>query len=232
MIEVKDLYVSYGYVEALRGVSLSILDEKITAVLGANGAGKSTLLSSITRIAKIKSGNITFNGSELPQTTNKVVEIGISLVPEGRKVFPNLSVKENLIMGTYLRRDSGIDRDFEKVFSYFPKLKSRIKQRAGTLSGGEQQMLAIGRGLMANPRILMLDEPSLGLAPIIVEQIFEVISEIKEEGKTVLLIEQNANQALGICDYGYVLENGRITFEGTGDVLLSNNDIQKAYLGV
>lgn len=233
MLEIKNLAVAYGGIEALKGISLEVEEGKIVTLVGANGAGKSTMLRSIVGIVKPKSGTITYNGKNLlAEKSHNIVKTGITLVPEGRKIFPDLTVFENLKIGAYTRKDEKeIKRDYEWVFSLFPKLKEREWQLAGTLSGGEQQMLAVGRALMSKPKLLMMDEPSLGLAPLIINDIFNIIKEINKLGVTILLIEQNANAALKIADVGYVMETGRITMKGTGSELLTNEEIRKAYLG-
>ena len=234
MIKVNNLVVAYGGIEALKGISLEVPEGKIVTLVGANGAGKSTTLKSIVGLVKPKSGIITFDdGTDLTKVnTELMVKKGIALVPEGRRVFSDLTVLENLKIGAYTRKDkSGIQEDLEKVYSLFPRLKERTWQLSGTLSGGEQQMLAIGRALMSRPKLIMMDEPSLGLAPIIVKELFEIIKKINQEGMTVLLIEQNANAALKIADIGYIMETGRITLSGSGQELLANDEIKKAYLG-
>ena len=233
MIKIDDLVVSYGGIEALKGISLEVPSGKIVTLVGANGAGKSTTLKSIVGLVKPKSGTIDYEGTDLTKIkTEGMVKEGIALVPEGRRVFSDLTVLENLKIGAYTRKDSkGIAEDLEKVYSLFPRLKERTWQVSGTLSGGEQQMLAIGRALMSRPRLIMMDEPSLGLAPIIVKELFGIIKRINEEGMTVLLIEQNANAALKIADIGYIMETGKITLTGTGKELLNNEEIKKAYLG-
>jgi len=233
MLIIKDLNVHYGGIHALKGANMHVPEGKIVTLIGANGAGKSTTLRSIMRIVKPSGGDIIYNGeSLLSKKTTGVVKSGIVLVPEGRRVFPNLSVKENLILGAYLRNNKAeVDKDMAWVYDLFPRLKEREWQQAGTLSGGEQQMLAVGRGLMSNPKLMMMDEPSLGLAPLIVKDIFDIIKEIHKKGVTILLIEQNAKAALEIADYGYVLETGRIVLEGPGKELLVNEDVKNAYLG-
>ena len=233
MLEVKDLHVSYGGIRARRGVNLEVPDGKIVTLIGANGAGKSTLLRTISGLVKAESGSITYDGKELlGMSINKILELGIAQVPEGRRVFTNLSVLENLKIGAYLRKDkAGIQKDIEWVYELFPRLKERSWQMAGTLSGGEQQMLAVGRALMSRPKLMMMDEPSLGLAPLVVKGIFEIIREINRQGVTVLLIEQNANMALKTADLAYVLETGEITLHGTGAELLTNEAVKRAYLG-
>ncbi|MDD7793155.1 ABC transporter ATP-binding protein [Clostridium sp. 'White wine YQ'] len=233
MIKIDNLVVSYGGIEALKDISLEVPSGKIVTLVGANGAGKSTTLKSIVGLVKLKSGSISYEGIDLTKlSTEKMVEKGIALVPEGRKVFTDLTVLENLKIGAYSRKDrKEISEDLENVYSLFPRLKERSWQLAGTLSGGEQQMLAIGRALMSRPKLIMMDEPSLGLAPIIVKELFGIIKRIKEEGTTVLLIEQNANAALKIADIGYIMETGKITLKGSGADLLNNDEVKKAYLG-
>ncbi len=232
LLEVKDLDVYYGGIHALKNVSLSVDEGKIVSIIGSNGAGKSTLLNAICHVIKAKNGSVYYEGKMLPPAPHKIVKAGICQVPEGRLIFANLSVEENLKMGAFLRNNrQEIDRDMKKVYQLFPILEERKLQSAGTLSGGEQQMLAIGRGLMANPRIILLDEPSLGLAPIIIQRIFEIIREIKEMGKTILLVEQNAFQALSISDDAFVLEQGRVTKSGAACDLLKDPTIREAYLG-
>ena len=233
MLKIDNLHVSYGGIRALQGVSLEVPDGKIVTLIGANGAGKSTTLRTISGLVKADSGSITYDGQELlGQPINKILEKGIAMVPEGRRVFTNLSVVENLRIGAYLRNDKAqIEKDLEWVYELFPRLKERSWQMAGTLSGGEQQMLAVARALMSKPKVIMMDEPSLGLAPLVVKGIFDIIRTINDQGVTVLLIEQNANMALKIADYAYVLETGRITLTGTGRELLVNEDVKKAYLG-
>ena len=231
ILEIKDLVVSYGGIEAVKGIDLSIEEGKIVTLIGANGAGKSTTLKTIAGLVKPKNASILFEGQEiLGKTPDQIVSMGITLVPEGRRVFPNLTVKENLRIGAYLRKDN-LTEDMDYVYSLFPRLKEREWQLAGTLSGGEQQMLAVGRALMAKPKLIMMDEPSLGLAPIIVKGIFDIIKEINRQGVTVLLIEQNANMALKTADLGYVMETGRITLTGSGTELLTNEAVKAAYLG-
>ncbi len=233
MLKIKDLHVSYGGIRALRGVDLEVPDGKIVTLIGANGAGKSTLLRTISGLVKADSGSITYNDTELlGKPINKVLEEGIAQVPEGRRVFADLTVLENLKVGAYLRKDKAeIEKDIQWVYSLFPRLEERHWQLAGTLSGGEQQMLAVGRALMSRPKVLMMDEPSLGLAPLVVQGIFDIIRTINQQGVTVLLIEQNANMALKIADLAYVLETGVITKTGTGAELLADESIKEAYLG-
>ncbi len=231
ILEIRDLVVSYGGIEAVKGISLDVPQGQIVTLIGANGAGKSTTLKTIAGIVKPKSATITFNGTDIVgKTPDAIVSSGITLVPEGRRVFPNLTVKENLRIGAYLRKDK-LDSDYEYVYSLFPRLKEREWQLAGTLSGGEQQMLAVGRALMSRPKLIMMDEPSLGLAPIVVQSIFDIIKTINAQGITVLLIEQNANMALQTAHTAYVLETGKITVSGTGAELLADERIKEAYLG-
>lgn len=233
MLKIENLKVSYGGIKALEGISMEVPDGKIVTMIGANGAGKSTTLRTISGLVKADSGSITFNGQQLlGMQINKILEAGIAQIPEGRRVFPNLTVLENLKCGAYLRKDKEeIEKDIKWIYSLFPRLEERHWQSAGTLSGGEQQMLAVGRGLMARPKLMMLDEPSLGLAPNFVTEILSIVKEINSKGVTILLIEQNANQALKISDYAYVLETGRITMQGTGTELLANEKVKEAYLG-
>ena len=231
ILEIKDLSVSYGGIEAVKGISFDVHAGEIVTLIGANGAGKSTTLKSIAGLVKPQSASILFEGQELVgKTPDAIVKSGITLVPEGRRVFPNLTVKENLKIGAYLRRDA-LDKDIEYVYELFPRLREREWQLAGTLSGGEQQMLAVGRALMSKPKFIMMDEPSLGLAPLIVKDIFSIIKTINKEGITVLLIEQNANMALQVADKAYVLETGCITISGTGAELLADSKVREAYLG-
>ena len=233
MLKIEDLHVHYGGIQALRGISLEVPDGRIVTLIGANGAGKSTTLRTITGLVKASSGSIQWNGQELlGKSIDKIVSSGIAMSPEGRRVFPDLTVLENLKIGAYLRTGKPeIAKDIEWVYSLFPRLQERSWQLAGTLSGGEQQMLAVGRALMSRPKLLLLDEPSLGLAPLVVQDIFTIIREINRQGVTVLLIEQNANMALKIADLAYVLETGRITLSGTGAELLANEKVKEAYLG-
>ncbi|SEQ75529.1 amino acid/amide ABC transporter ATP-binding protein 2, HAAT family [Treponema bryantii] len=233
MLEIKDLHVSYGGIKALRGINIEVPDGKIVTLIGANGAGKSTLLRTISGLVKAESGSIKLDGKEITGLPiNKICAEGIALSPEGRHVFSDLTVIENLRIGAYLRNDKkAIEKDLEWVFNLFPRLKERSWQFAGTLSGGEQQMLAVGRALMSKPKILMLDEPSLGLAPLVVQQIFDIIREINNSGVTVLLIEQNANMALKTADIAYVIETGEIVLSGTGKQVLVNPTVREAYLG-
>lgn len=231
ILEIKDLKVRFGGIKAVDGVSINVEEGKIVTLIGANGAGKSTILKCISGLYKPESGDVLYNGESIVgKTPDQIVSLGITLVPEGRRVFPNLTVLENLKIGGYLRTDS-LDDDIEYVYSLFPRLKERNWQLAGTLSGGEQQMLAVGRALMAKPKVIMMDEPSLGLAPLVVKDIFEIIKTINKNGITVLLIEQNANMALKIADKGYVLETGHLTMEGKGSDLLNDDRVKEAYLG-
>ena len=231
ILEIKDLVVSYGGIEAVKGISLDVPEGKIVTLIGSNGAGKTTTLKSIAGVVKPKSASILFQGEEIcGLTPDQIVSRGITLVPEGRKVFANLTVMENLKIGAYLRKDK-LDDDLEYVFSLFPRLKEREWQISGTLSGGEQQMLAVGRALMSRPKVIMMDEPSLGLAPLVVKNIFNIIRAVNDDGITVLLIEQNANMALKTADLAYVMETGRITLTGAGKELLENDQIKEAYLG-
>ena len=233
MLKIENLHVSYGGIQALRGISLEVPDGKIVTLIGANGAGKSTTLRTITGLVKASSGSIQWNGEELlGRSIDKIVGSGIAMSPEGRRVFADMSVLENLRIGAYLRKDKEeIEKDVQWVYSLFPRLEERSWQLAGTLSGGEQQMLAVGRALMSRPKLMMLDEPSLGLAPIVVSQVFEIVKQINEQGITVLLVEQNASKAMAISDYTYVLETGRIVAEGSSDKLRNDDTIKKAYLG-
>lgn len=233
MLEVKDLHVHYGVIEALKGVSMSVNEGQIVALIGSNGAGKTTLLQSISGIKKKTSGEVMFLSDNITSASpKKIVSEGLTQVPEGRRVFTGLSVYENLMMGAFLRRDKqGIEEDLQKVYAQFPILEQRKNQDASTLSGGEQQMLAMGRALMSKPKLLMLDEPSMGLAPILVEQIFEIIKNLHDAGTTILLVEQNAQAALSVADRGYVLETGKVVTAGSGAELLASPDIKKAYLG-
>ena len=233
MLKIENLQVNYGGIQALRGISLEVPDGKIVTLIGANGAGKSTTLRTISGLVKAASGSITWNGEELlGKPIDKIVTSGIAMSPEGRRVFPDMTVLENLKIGAYLRKDKAeIQKDIEWVYSLFPRLQERSWQLAGTLSGGEQQMLAVGRALMSRPKLMMLDEPSLGLAPLVVQDIFTIIREINRQGVTVLLVEQNANMALKIADQAYVLETGNITMSGTGAELLVNEKVREAYLG-
>lgn len=233
MLEIKNLSVYYGGIHALQGIDLSVPEGKIVTLIGANGAGKSTTLRSIVGLVKPTSGSVLLRGAVISgKPTQEIVKMGVVLVPEGRRIFPNLTVEENLMLGAFAREDKqGVLKDLEHVYALFPRLKERRAQKGGTLSGGEQQMLAVGRGLMSRPKLLMMDEPSLGLAPLIVKMIFDIIKQINAGGTTVLLIEQNAKAALEVADYGYVLETGRITLQGAGRDLLKDDRVRKAYLG-
>ncbi|MGB3366493.1 MAG: ABC transporter ATP-binding protein [Acidaminobacteraceae bacterium] len=233
MLKIENLNVHYGGIHALRGIDIYVEKGKIISLIGANGAGKSTTLRSIMSLEKPTKGTITYIGKNITiMQTKNIVGDGLVLVPEGRRVFSNLTVKENLILGAYLRKDKEeINKDMEWVYNLFPRLREREWQKAGTMSGGEQQMLAVGRALMTKPKLLMMDEPSLGLAPLIIKDIFNIIKEINKQGVTILLIEQNAKAALEISDYGYVLEVGKVVLEGKGSELLVNEDVKKAYLG-
>lgn len=233
MLKVENLSVHYGGIHAIQNIGFEVPDGKIVTLIGANGAGKSTTLKSIVGLVKPSSGSVSWNGGLITGVhTKDIVRQGVVLVPEGRRVFPNLTADENLSLGAFCRNDKAeIASDRERVFGLFPRLKERMRQKAGTLSGGEQQMLAVGRALMTRPKLLMMDEPSLGLAPLIVKMIFDIVREINREGTTVLLIEQNAKAALEVADQGYVLETGRITLTGTGAELLKDDRVRSAYLG-
>jgi branched-chain amino acid transport system ATP-binding protein len=233
LLEVEDVHTFYGNIEALKGISLTVEEGECVTLIGSNGAGKSTTLRSISGLTPPQQGSINFDGKELSETPpQEIVSLGISLSPEGRHVFPRMTVKENLELGAYLRRDSSeMEQDFERVFTLFPRLKERERQKGGTLSGGEQQMLAIGRALMARPKLLLLDEPSMGIAPILVERIYETIAEINEQGTTILLVEQNANFALDVSSRGYVLEIGKVAVSDNCDALRENPEVKRAYLG-
>ena len=233
MLTVKDLEVYYGVIQAIKGVSFEVNQGEVIALIGANGAGKTTILHTITGLLSPKKGSVIFEGKELTKMpAHKIVSLGMAHVPEGRRVFADLSVYENLRMGAYTRKDKGeIEETLEKVYDRFPRLKERRNQMAGTLSGGEQQMLAMGRALMSKPRIILMDEPSMGLSPIMVNEIFSIIQEVSDSGTTVLLVEQNAKKALAIADRGYVLETGNIVLEGKASDLLNDDSIKKAYLG-
>ena len=232
MLSVNNLNVFYGGIHALKGVTIEVPEGQIVSIIGSNGAGKSSLINAISGIVKYKDGEVIYKGEKLPKQAHKIVKAGICQVPEGRVIFANLSVRDNLNMGAFLRNDKdGIDKDMKRIFELFPILKERENQIAGTLSGGEQQMLAMGRGLMSNPELILLDEPSLGLAPLLINTIFDIILEIKNMGKTILLVEQNAFKALSIADKAYVLEQGAVTMEGLASDLIKNDKIQEAYLG-
>jgi branched-chain amino acid transport system ATP-binding protein len=233
LLEVEDVHTFYGNIEALKGISLKVNAGEVVTLIGANGAGKSTTLRSISGLTPPRVGAIRFRGREITVTpAQDIVRLGISHAPEGRRCFPRMTAQDNLMLGAFLRRDDGIQDDLERVFRLFPRLEERRKQKAGTMSGGEQQMLAIGRALMANPDLLLLDEPSMGLAPILVERIYETVAEINRQGTTILLVEQNANFALEISHRGYVLETGEIVISDDADALRENDDVRKAYLGV
>jgi len=232
ILELKEIEAAYGGIQALKGINLHVDKGEIVTLIGSNGAGKSTTLKSISGQVPVKKGNIIYKDKDITNiSAHKTAILGISQVPEGRRIFPKLSVKENLLIGAFAVKDKHvIEQRMKKVFDYFPKLKERMEQKGGTMSGGEQQMLAIGRALMMQPEVLMLDEPSMGLAPIIVEQIFEIIKELNKEGITILLVEQNAFQALQIANRGYVIQTGGIVLEGTGEELITNKQVQEAYL--
>ena len=232
LLEVSDIRTFYGNIEALKGVSLEVEEGEIVTLIGSNGAGKSTTLRSISGLTAPREGSISFDGNEIGETPPQdIVRLGISQSPEGRKCFQRMTARENLELGAYLRRDSNVERDLRRVYELFPRLEEREAQKAGTMSGGEQQMLAIGRALMAAPKLLLLDEPSMGIAPILVERIYETIAQINEQGTTILLVEQNTNFALGVSKRGYVLETGKVVLSDDADALRDNPDVQKAYLG-
>ena len=232
MLKVNDINVYYGAIHAIKGVSFEVNDGEIVTLIGANGAGKSTILNTVCGLLHSRTGSIEFLDKNLASIpAHKIVELGMAHVPEGRRIFQQMTVEENLEMGAYTQSRASVDPNLERVYEQFPRLKERRKQVAGTLSGGEQQMLAMGRGLMSNPKLLMLDEPSMGLAPILVEQIFDIIRQLHKAGTTILLVEQNARMALSVADRGYVLETGKIVATGTGDELLHDEAVKKAYLG-
>ena len=232
LLSVNDLHVYYGAIHAVKGVSLEVNEGEIVTLIGANGAGKSTVLNTISGLLRAKTGTIEFMGTPInTMAPNKIVQLGLAQCPEGRRVFAHMTVEENLEMGAYTRPNSSIEGNLEHVYELFPRLKERSKQISGTLSGGEQQMLAMGRALMSHPRLIVMDEPSMGLSPIFVNEIFDIIKEVSESGTTVLLVEQNAKKALSIADRAYVLETGRITLEGKASDLLHDESVQKAYLG-
>ena len=232
MLKVTDLNVYYGPIHAVKGVSFEVNEGEVVTLIGANGAGKSTSLKTISGLMRSRGGAIEFMGKSIASTpAHKIVELGIAHVPEGRRIFTSMTVEENLDMGAFTVRGGNIDADKERVFEQFPRLKERRRQIAGTLSGGEQQMLAMGRALMSSPKLLMLDEPSMGLAPILVEQVFDIITALHKAGTTILLVEQNAEMALAVADRAYVMETGRITLSGTGKELAASEEVQKAYLG-
>lgn len=232
ILKVEDINVYYGSIHAIKGISFEVQEGEVVTLIGANGAGKSTTLNAVSGLLRSKTGSISFLGESLAKVpSHKVVAKGLALVPEGRRIFLQMTVQENLEMGAFTQKGSGIQQDLEMVYELFPRLKERYKQMAGTLSGGEQQMLAVGRALMSRPKLMMLDEPSLGLAPLVVQDIFSIIREINRQGVTVLLVEQNANMALKIADLAYVLETGTITMSGTGSELLADSRVKEAYLG-
>jgi branched-chain amino acid transport system ATP-binding protein len=232
LLEVEDIHTYYGNIEALKGISLEVEEGEIVTLIGSNGAGKSTTLRSVSGLSPPRQGSIKFDGKEIAETAPQdIVRLGISQSPEGRHCFQRMTVRENLDLGAYLRRDDGVNNDMERVFELFPRLKERERQKAGTMSGGEQQMLAIGRALMANPKLLLLDEPSMGIAPILVERIYETIAEINKQGTTILLVEQNANFGLGVSKRAYVLETGQVALSDSSEALRDNPEVQKAYLG-
>jgi branched-chain amino acid transport system ATP-binding protein len=233
LLELEDVHTYYGNIAALKGISLTVEEGEVVTLIGSNGAGKSTTLRSISGLTPPRQGSISFNGEEIAETPPQdIVRLGISQSPEGRHCFQRMTVRENLDLGAYLRRDTAeVDTDLERVYELFPRLKERERQKAGTMSGGEQQMLAIGRALMANPKLLLLDEPSMGIAPILVERIYETIAEINRQGTTILLVEQNANFALGVSKRAYVLETGSIALSDSSEALRDNPEVQKAYLG-
>jgi branched-chain amino acid transport system ATP-binding protein len=232
MLEVDDIHTAYGSIEALKGVSLKVEEGEVVTLIGSNGAGKSTTLRSISGLTPPRTGSITFRGEEIStMPAQEIVRLGISQSPEGRHCFQRMTVRENLDLGAYLRRDSDVNSDMERVFELFPRLKERERQKAGTMSGGEQQMLAMGRALMAEPQLLLLDEPSMGLAPILVDRIYETVREINKQGTTILLVEQNANYALDVSTRGYVLETGKVVLADKSAALRENPEVQNAYLG-
>jgi len=233
LLEIDDIHTFYGNIEALKGISLTVEEGEIVTMIGSNGAGKSTTLRSISGLTPPREGSIKFDGNEIGETPpQEIVSLGISQSPEGRKCFGRMTVRENLELGAYLRRDSKVEDDMRRVFDLFPRLEEREKQKAGTMSGGEQQMLAIGRALMADPKLLLLDEPSMGIAPVLVERIYETIAEINKQGTTILLVEQNANFALDVSNRGYVLETGTVALTDDASKLQGNPEVQKAYLGL
>ena len=232
LLEVEDIVTAYGSIEALKGVTLHVEEGEVVTLIGSNGAGKSTTLRSISGLTPPKSGSIRYRGEEISMTpAQEIVRLGISQSPEGRRCFQRMSVRENLELGAYLRRDANIQKDLDRVMELFPRLKERERQKAGTMSGGEQQMLAMGRALMADPTLLLLDEPSMGLAPILVDRIYETVAEINRQGTTILLVEQNANYALEVSARGYVLETGKVALSDNSSALRDNPEVQKAYLG-
>jgi branched-chain amino acid transport system ATP-binding protein len=233
LLEVQDLHTYYGNIAALKGISIEVNDGEVVTLIGSNGAGKSTTLRSISGLTPPREGTIKFDGKEIGETAPQdIVRLGISQAPEGRRCFARMTVRENLELGAFLRRDERIKDDLDRVYELFPRLKEREKQKAGTMSGGEQQMLAIGRALMSNPRLLLLDEPAMGLAPVLVERIYETIAEINRQGTTILLVEQNATFALDVSQRGYVLETGTVAVTDKSEALRTNPEVQRAYLGV
>ena len=232
MLELTEIHTYYGNIEALKGVTLAVEEGECVTLIGSNGAGKSTTLRSISGLTPARQGQVMFEGREITRTAPQdIVQLGISQSPEGRKCFPRMTVRENLDMGAYLRRDKSVNEDLDRVFELFPRLQERERQKAGTMSGGEQQMLAIGRALMARPRLLLLDEPSMGISPILTERIYDTIAEINRQGTTILLVEQNANFALGVSQRGYVLETGKVVLSNESAALKEDPEVQKAYLG-
>jgi branched-chain amino acid transport system ATP-binding protein len=232
LLELEDVHTFYGGIEALKGISVEVQEGEVVTLIGANGAGKSTTLRSISGLTPPRTGSIRFDGVEIGDTAPQdIVKLGISQAPEGRRIFPRMSVRENLELGAFLRNDGSIEGDLSRVFALFPRLEERERQKAGTMSGGEQQMLAIGRALMSNPKLLLLDEPSMGLAPVLVERIYETVAEINRQGTTILLVEQNANYALEVSSRGYVLETGSVMLTAESSSLRENPDVQRAYLG-
>ena len=232
ILKVENMNVYYGAIHAIKGISFHVDQGEVVTLIGANGAGKSTTLQTVSGLLRSRTGSIQFCGENISNVpSHKIVEKGLAQVPEGRRIFLQMSVEENLEMGAYTQSSSGVEADLEKVYAQFPRLKERRRQIAGTLSGGEQQMLAIGRALMSHPKLLMLDEPSMGLAPILVEQIFDIIRQLHEDGTTILLVEQNAQMALSVADRAYVMETGKITLSGTGAELAASDEVKKAYLG-
>jgi branched-chain amino acid transport system ATP-binding protein len=233
LLELEDVHTFYGGIEALKGVSVEVDEGEVVTLIGANGAGKSTTLRSISGLTPPREGAIRFDGVEIGDTPPQdIVKLGISQAPEGRRIFPRMTVRENLELGAFLRNDESVEGDLSRVFALFPRLEERERQKAGTMSGGEQQMLAIGRALMSNPKLLLLDEPSMGLAPVLVERIYETVVEINRQGTTILLVEQNASYALEVSSRGYVLETGAVTLSAASSSLRENPDVQKAYLGI
>jgi len=232
LLELSEIHTYYGNIEALKGVTLAVEEGECVTLIGSNGAGKSTTLRSISGLTPARQGQVSFEGKEITRTAPQdIVQLGISQSPEGRKCFPRMTVRENLDMGAYLRRDKSVNEDLDRVFELFPRLQERERQKAGTMSGGEQQMLAIGRALMARPRLLLLDEPSMGISPILTERIYDTIAEINRQGTTILLVEQNANFALGVSQRGYVLETGKVVLSNDSAALKEDPEVQKAYLG-